>query len=109
MNNDLISRSALKEAIENHFDMLDAYFPNKFIEEIDNAPTVETFTLEDMRKAADIAHSYGRLEENTERPKGEWIVREEPMIYECPFCGELNCCKGNFCPNCGADMRGGAE
>ena len=41
MNNDSISRSALKEAIENHFDMLDAYFPNKFIEEIDNAPTVE--------------------------------------------------------------------
>lgn len=38
---DLISRSALKEAIENHFDMLDAYFPIKFIEEIDNAPTVK--------------------------------------------------------------------
>ena len=44
---------------------------------------------------------------DAERPKGEWIVREdEPMNYECPFCGELNCCKGNFCPDCGADMRG---
>ena len=108
MNNDLISRSTL---IQHAFT---AEFDGKSIDvvalvDVDNAPTVETFTLEDMRKAADIAHSYGRLEENTERPKGEWIVREEPMIYECPFCGELNCCKGNFCPNCGADMRGGAE
>lgn len=36
----LIDANALKKAIKNHFDMLDAYFPNTFIEEIDNAPTV---------------------------------------------------------------------
>jgi flagellar biosynthesis/type III secretory pathway protein FliH len=40
MNNDLISRSELKKAIEDHFDNLDAYFPSAFIKEVDNAPTV---------------------------------------------------------------------
>ena len=41
----------------------------------------------------------------SEPPKGEWIVREdEPMLYKCSFCGEVNCCKGNFCPDCGAKM-----
>lgn len=50
---------------------------------------------------------YSDAQKKYERPKGKWIVREdEPMNYECPFCGELNCCKGNFCPDCGADMRG---
>ena len=41
MNNDLISRSVLKKAIINNFDNLQAYFPKDFIEEIDNAPTVD--------------------------------------------------------------------
>lgn len=37
---DLISREALKTAIQDHFDELDAYFPSAFIKEIDNAPTI---------------------------------------------------------------------
>lgn len=26
-------------------------------------------------------------------------------FYECPFCGYVEDCLVNFCPNCGADMR----
>ena len=49
-----------------------------------------------------------------DREKGEWI----PMYdrwgdivttvcgYECSKCGEWNADNDNFCPNCGADMRG---
>lgn len=50
------------------------------------------------------------------RPKGEWIeiVDEETAFgktwhYECSKCGKYNTClDGNpdFCPGCGADMRG---
>lgn len=36
-----IDANALKEKVIKHFDMLDAYFPKQFIEEIDNAPTLE--------------------------------------------------------------------
>ena len=61
-----------------------------------------------------------------ERPKGEWIKDCEDCdcinCYEsgarftrkdcsgrCSVCGEYECCTDNFCPNCGADMRGKEE
>ena len=54
--------------------------------------------------------------------QGEWIVREyctNELDYrrwieiECPFCGERptyeNLDNMNFCPNCGAKMKGGDD
>ena len=49
-----------------------------------------------------------------ERPQGEWIKHidnlfPEESTEECPFCHEEQILIGNddnFCPNCGADMRG---
>ena len=53
-----------------------------------------------------------------ENVKGEWIEKK-PMnfgkcinglgsIFKCSVCGEeILCCTTNYCPNCGADMRGG--
>lgn len=39
------------------------------------------------------------------RPKGKWMnVLED--IYHCNLCKKSHCFKTNFCPNCGADMRG---
>ena len=44
----------------------------------------------------------------TERKKGKWIDAQYPFsrcnICECYFDTENNL--ANFCPNCGADMRG---
>ena len=56
------------------------------------------------------------------REKGEWeryaddkfngydahgrIKYRKVYIYECSRCGENTAAKRNFCPNCGADMRG---
>ena len=46
-----------------------------------------------------------------ERKKGKWIKTDKHDIYyqpgyECSVCGVLTTCHGNYCPNCGADMRG---
>ena len=39
-----------------------------------------------------------------ERKKGEWLVDEDGNM-ECPFCGNT-CGFGNYCNECGADLRG---
>ena len=51
--------------------------------------------------------------EQPERKKGEWIYYRETGYgnpyghFECSLCGDGYGYKANFCPNCGADMRGG--
>ena len=45
-----------------------------------------------------------------ERKTGKWIKVSESRgicLYKCSECGNLYLCKHSFCPNCGADMRGG--
>ena len=56
-----------------------------------------------------------------ERKKGEWVGADSQCGIGCPFCGTPvdDFCssidyidliyKPNFCPNCGADMRGGCQ
>lgn len=113
MNNDLISRSALKGVIETYRPI--KCFTDKDIgkdrmvdfclAEIDNAPTVHGIVA------------------FVERPKGEWIAdtshcyNDDEDTFECSVCKEpftLICGTPkdnlyNFCPNCGADMRGEKE
>ena len=50
-----------------------------------------------------------------ERKKGRWIEHNPHkwglgIVFECSECGEkIDCEPSNFCPNCGADMRGEAD
>jgi hypothetical protein len=82
MNNDLISRKALKR----EFGYTDEWYKGRTVcAIIDNAPTVE------------------------ERPKGEWIEHSTYKgVLICSHCnhGETQAYDTfKFCPNCGADMR----
>ena len=50
---------------------------------------------------------------NSDTLKGKWNVyevanteEEQPIAWECSECGEVVEVQYNFCPNCGADMRG---
>lgn len=42
-----------------------------------------------------------------EREKGEWIYTDGQHV--CSKCNLYNGIESDFCPNCGADMRGGKE
>ena len=53
------------------------------------------------------------IEALKDRPQGEWIKYESPMDYDdgkdawdCSLCGAMVGKRMDFCPNCGADMRG---
>ena len=82
MNNDLISREALKEN-EPHYD--EEGYRIFYESEIDNAPTV------------------------AERPQGEWNEIQAGM-FACPFCGARpHKDFKNFCAKCGADMQKGGN
>ena len=43
-----------------------------------------------------------------ERNVGKWI-KVGDNSYMCSVCGEVSCCNGNFCPDCGARMDGGGD
>lgn len=84
-----------------------------------NKPQVTVFAENADEKA--VADLKAELENVIEaRPKGEWKTVEGydgDEYYECSNCGEPWFLSAgtpkdnnmNFCPNCGADMRGGAE
>lgn len=39
--------------------------------------------------------------------EGEWMPVGDGTIYvKCSVCGEEMCCRGHYCPNCGARMDG---
>ena len=121
MNNDLISREALKKQFE------ELHLHPDLIELIDNAPTVPQdcsdckrydfpyfeikFDKEQMQEIVD------KVLASIERPQGEWVVDDWSKIIECNKCrgqapiditsGEQY--RSNFCPICGANMKGGAE
>lgn len=54
-----------------------------------------------------IALNADRKTEQTEPKRGEWIpIGIKRSVFECSECGTIKRLKSNFCPRCGADMRG---
>ena len=104
--NDLISREALKKAIVLNRD-IDRNAVCDVLDIIDNAPTV-------LHDNYSMGYQDGVRKVLSERPQGEW---EEPFemngksYHKCTNChisSEL-ILFGNYCPNCGAEMKGEEE
>lgn len=125
MNNDLISRSALIKAIFEHCrseteNINHFLYDENLIALIDNAPSVETYTIEDIQEVRENALILGA--KLAQRPQGEWKLLYKGddnhcANYECSICQREiyfdakteSLTDYPFC-HCGADMRkGGAE
>ena len=63
-----------------------AYGWNECLEIFQNAPTVDAVPV----------------------VRGRWI-HEGDSSYRCSVCGEISCCNGNYCPDCGAKMEVGED
>ena len=78
---------------------------------IDNAQTVP---LPNEQIAWEQGYEAGLAQGKQDRPKGGWIDKEHGR-YKCSVCGHFPATQSgfpwlsSFCPECGADMRGGAE
>ena len=116
MNNDLISREALKEVLINEYEAKEHYIGKIMLKAIDHAPTVSFMISPDyVNELQNLNKELVRQLGETERPQGEWITKGQD-IY-CSICNqesaynEFGASKfSKFCPNCGASMqKGGAE
>ena len=77
------------------------------------APTVELDEVTELGREItniikDIMPQILEIAKNNIRPQGEWI-RLRDYDFKCSLCGESMMDEHNFCPNCGALMKGGAE
>ena len=95
LQGDLISRQDAIDALEEQLDYLQMLNKNE-------NPTAEGkwYGVNWARNTiADLPYK------QNERPKGEWRVRHDNH-FRCTNCEQYSSFNFNYCPNCGADMRG---
>lgn len=71
-------------------------------EEYDKMKEIAKSWQDEFRNASEIANKL-----SADRPHGEWISNHDDS-WNCSECGlrVFIYAKGNYCPNCGCDMRG---
>ena len=113
---DLIKREDAIKAVLN-LTMYKGSVPvDSVIYNIKHIPSAEELIYEEIQKADIEAKAYAKgFKEGLEaRKQGEWIPiiegNEFGETYQsgiyCSECGETLGCEANFCPNCGAKMKG---
>lgn len=109
---DLISREALKEAINANECRHSHYF--EIFKIIDNAPTIESDSelkekIESYKNAYRImSDAFENEVVKNQRPQGKWTIVND-VYCECPFCKNREVKFSKHCPECGARLKGGAE
>lgn len=111
MNNDLISRAALKKAIDDYATKTDPLIWQSDIEDlIDAAPAVEEVSVIEFTEPLPLVKAQKIVKVLSKEPKGKWgswIISE----IQCPNCFRYfetdyySTEKLKKCPNCGADMK----
>lgn len=87
---------------------------------IEDAIKLYEFWAEDDRIDVRIRKEHRQIadwlkELNADRPQGEWIMSKPEedgfgAVFQCSRCScEVDCVPTNFCPNCGARMKGAKD
>lgn len=86
---------------------------NEYEAEFTDLPDIPRYYYEKV--VGKMAHEINMLKEQLESADAEWIFNPKDAIElmftkpKCSECGFESSDGGNFCPNCGAKMKGGAE
>jgi len=122
----ILDREDYSEEVEEALNMAIAALkqlslPKIIIRQGEQEPSAQPFTEEQIQTMQELesaqiekAYELGKAD----RPKGHWIKEENPNlgvclkeVYVCSNCNVAVGCqyfvRRSFCPNCGADMRGG--
>ena len=111
----LIDANALKEQIDYYIKEAGwSEHDNRVLgwckEFIDNAPTVNI--KDQIAGAYNEGYMCGNKEAEKARPQGEWVEKEDTpasVYYCCSNCEMESIPVTQYCPWCGAKMKGGAE
>lgn len=111
MNDDLISRQAAIDALDNIKIQRNASWYTYYQQALTVMSRLPSAQTEHATCYLDSPCEYQNINialPTAEPKKGEWIdaLDEDPCYYRCSECGRLSGFLENFCPNCGADMRG---
>lgn len=91
MDNDLISRAAIKKEIDKLEKEEHSISPSWFL------------GLDDCRDIVDCIPAVDAVPVRY----GHWINRDGQ--YECSECHNISCCRANYCPDCGSMMIEGEQ
>ena len=96
-------QSDLDECLKDGVDYIDTDIENvyaDFIKDLDGEPTI------DQRKFCEECQLDDCIA--LTRKHGKWVCPKAMLTTFCSECGYVNNSAGdfNYCPNCGADMRG---
>ena len=73
---------------------------------INNAPTVEELSVIELKEPLPFVKAQKIVKALSKRPQAEWIC--DYRTCKCSVCNFTTVIDTyNFCPNCGAEMRGG--
>lgn len=105
----------LKEVINDLF-RTGEYDCNSVLKAIDSAPTVEAYPFEQVQELVKLNQQFAEEIEELKKPQGEWITGGKDVTAQyfydefiCNQCFTVVTDKSNFCPKCGASMKGGAK
>ena len=82
------------------------------VEKVRKALSADRPNAVDLSSVYSTAYRSGYEKGKADRPSGEWIYIDEPMIgnpygrYKCSECNLEEPFTSDFCPNCGCQMKG---
>ena len=108
----LIDADALKKTLCEEYEAREHYSGEIMLKAIDNAPTVEAYSFEQVQELVKLNQQFAQKIEDLKRPQGKW-ERRTMNEYLCSNCHyKVDSVKRlvyKFCPKCGTAMEGGEK